>query len=202
MITDELAELIKTAVLRARDAGDFAVDEAEIPPPKLETPKNKQHGDYSSNIALALKKATGVNDSRALANSIIAHLPENALIDHAEIAGPGFLNLYLKPDWLHSALLQIEAEDAKYGENKTRIGEKILIEFVSANPTGPISVVNGRAAALGDVLGESARGARAVKIGREFYINDALNSTQMEIFAASPSICPLPGQWQLGRRSS
>ena len=115
VITEDLAELIKTAVLRARDAGKFAVDEAEIPPVKLETPKNKQHGDYSSNVALALKKATGVNDSRALANSIVSHLPENALIDHADIAGPGFLNFYLKPDWLHATLLQIEAEDAGYG---------------------------------------------------------------------------------------
>ena len=184
MITDELAELIKTAVLRARDAGEFAVDEAEIPPVKLEMPKNKQHGDYSSNIALALKKATGVNDSRALANSIITHLPENALIDHADIAGPGFLNFYLKPDWLHNTLLQIEAEDTCYGTNATRTGEKILIEFVSANPTGPISVVNGRAAALGDVLA-NLLASQGCEVGREFYINDALNSTQLDLFGYS-----------------
>ena len=184
MITEDLAELIKTAVLRARDAGDFAVDEAEIPPMKLEMPKNKQHGDYSSNVALALKKATGVNDSRALANSIIAHLPENALIDHAEIAGPGFLNFYLKPDWLHNGLLQIEAEDKRYGTNNTRAGEKILIEFVSANPTGPISVVNGRAAALGDVLA-NLLASQGCEVGREFYINDALNSTQLDLFGYS-----------------
>ena len=184
MITDELAELIKTAVLRARDAGEFAVAEADIPPLKLETPKNKQHGDYSSNVALALKKATGVNDSRALANSIVAHLPENALVDHADIAGPGFLNFYLKPDWLHNTLLQIEAEDTCYGTNDTRHGEKILIEFVSANPTGPISVVNGRAAALGDVLA-NLLASQGCEVGREFYINDALNSTQLDLFGYS-----------------
>ena len=184
MITDELAELIKTAVLRARDAGEFAVEETEIPPIKLETPKNKLHGDYSCNIALALKKATGVNDSRALADSIVKHLPANPLIDHADIAGPGFLNFYLKPDWLHNTLLQIETEDAQYGENKTRTGEKILIEFVSANPTGPISVVNGRAAALGDVLA-NLLASQGCEVGREFYINDALNSTQLDLFGYS-----------------
>ena len=184
MITDELAELIKTAVLRAREAGEFAVDEAEIPPIKLETPKNKLHGDYSSNIALALKKATGVSNSRQLADSIVKHLPENALIDHTDIAGPGFLNFYLKPDWLHETLPQIEAEDACYGTNATRTGERILVEFVSANPTGPISVVNGRAAALGDVLA-NLLASQGCEVGREFYINDALNSTQLDLFGYS-----------------
>ncbi len=193
MITDELAELIRTAALRARDAGDFALEDSDIPPLKMETPKNKQHGDYSSNIALALKKATGVNDSRALAAQIVARLPENALIDHVDIAGPGFLNLYLKPDWLHNALLQIEAEDACFGTNNTRAGEKVLLEFVSANPTGPISVVNGRAAALGDVLA-NLLASQGCEVGREFYINDALNSTQLDLFGYSVYLRYL--QWQ------
>ena len=115
---------------------------------------------------------------------IVAHLPENTLIERAEIAGPGFLNFYLKPAWLHDTLLQIEAADACYGTNGTRTGEKVLVEFVSANPTGPISVVNGRAAALGDVLA-NLLASQGCTVGREFYINDALNSTQLDLFGYS-----------------
>src|SRR5207253_2772712 len=105
----------------------------------VETPKNKQHGDYSSNIALTLKKATGINDSRDIAARILNHLPaDNKIVARAEVAGPGFLNFYLKPDWLYATLVQVEMEDQCYGTSNARAGEKILIEFVSANPTGPI----------------------------------------------------------------
>lgn len=182
MITDDLAAHIRNAVLAARDAGEFTLSDASVSV-TLETPRNKQHGDFSSNVALMLKKATGLNDSRDIAARILKHLPaDNNLIASAEVAGPGFLNFYLKPDWLHDTLVTIEAQDTAYGTGTTRTGERVLIEFVSANPTGPISVVNGRAAALGDVLANlfAAQGATT---GREFYINDALNSTQMELFS-------------------
>ncbi len=182
MITDDLAALILEAVMAARQAGEFTLTEDAVPV-TLETPRSKQHGDYSSNVALTLKKLTGLSDSRDIAARILRHLPaDNALIARAEVAGPGFLNFYLKPDWLHDALVKIEFEDSCYGSSAARTGEKILIEFVSANPTGPISVVNGRAAALGDVLG-NLLAAQGCEIGREFYINDALNSLQLETFA-------------------
>lgn len=187
MITDDLSALVRQAVLEARDAGalplsteNFAVN--------LETPNNKAHGDYSSNIALTLKKATGLSDSRDIANRILRHLPaDHPLIARVEVAGPGFMNFYLKPDWLHATLVKIEAEDSQYGAGAARQGEKILIEFVSANPTGPVSVVNGRAAALGDVLG-NLLASQGAGVGREFYINDALNSLQLEKFAHSVTI--------------
>ncbi|MBC7529433.1 MAG: arginine--tRNA ligase, partial [Chthonomonadaceae bacterium] len=104
--------------------------------------------------------------------------------ERTEIAGPGFINFYLKPAWLQDTLLKIEHEDSCYGTSNVRAGDKVLIEFVFANPTGPISVVNGRAAALGDVLG-SLLEAQGCEVSREFYINDALNSTQLEHFSAS-----------------
>lgn len=184
MITDDLASLVRTAVFAARDAGEFTLSDEDIAVP-LVTPRQKEHGDFSSTVALSLKKATGINDSRVIAAHILRHLPaDNPLIARTDIAGPGFINFYLKPDWLHAVLPRIESADADYGTVQTRVGEKVLIEFVSANPTGPISVVNGRAAALGDVLG-NLLAAQGCEVGREFYVNDALNSTQMEVFAES-----------------
>ncbi|HLV81903.1 MAG TPA: arginine--tRNA ligase [Chthonomonadaceae bacterium] len=187
MITDDLIELLRAAVRAARDAGEMTLTE-ETFPVTLETPRNKQHGDYSSNLALTLKKATGLNDSRAIAASIVRHLPEDhSLIERVEIAGPGFINFYLTPDWLHAMLVKIEHEDASYGKTNDRADERVLIEFVSANPVGPISVVNGRAAVLGDVLGHLLA-AQGCQVGREYYINDALNSLQLEKFAESVTI--------------
>jgi arginyl-tRNA synthetase len=187
VITDDLSALVRQAVLDARDAGELPLSTDSFAV-NLETPNNKAHGDYSSNIALTLKKATGLNDSRDIANRILRHLPAgHPLIARVEVAGPGFMNFYLKPDWLHDTLVKIEAEDTGYGTGTARQGEKILIEFVSANPTGPISVVNGRAAALGDVLG-NLLAAQGAGVGREFYINDALNSLQLEKFAQSVTI--------------
>jgi arginyl-tRNA synthetase len=184
VITDDLTALIQAAVLAARDAGEFTLSDDAVAV-TVETPKNKQHGDYSSNIALTLKKATGIHDSRDIAARILKHLPaDSTILARAEIAGPGFLNFFLKPDWLYNTLVQVETEDRCYGTNNTRAGENILIEFVSANPTGPISVVNGRAAALGDVLG-NLLASQGCRVGREFYINDALNSTQLDRFAES-----------------
>ncbi len=183
MITDDLAALLRQAVLAARDAGEFSLPDDAVSV-ALETPKNKAHGDYSSNIALTLKKATGIENSRDIAARILRHLPESPLIARVEVAGPGFINFYLKPDWLHDTLVRIETEDVCYGTSRQRAGQRTLIEFVSANPTGPINVVNGRAAVLGDVLANllAAQGGEAA---REYYINDALNSRQLEIFAHS-----------------
>jgi arginyl-tRNA synthetase len=182
VITDDLADLILAAIHAATAAGDFSFNDV-APAIKLEMPPNKQFGDYSSNVALTLKKATGINDSRVIAAAIIKHLPlDRGLIDRAEVAGPGFINFYLCPTWLQDTLLRIEAEQGGYGHGDARTGERILLEFVSANPTGPISVVNGRAAALGDVLA-NLLAAQGAAIGREFYINDALNSLQLETFA-------------------
>lgn len=182
MVTEDLAEIIGGAVRAAGEAGEFTLGDAVVPI-AIDTPKNKQHGDFSCNIALTLKKVTGLNDSREIAARILKHIPEeNPLIDRVEVAGPGFMNFYLRPAWLHDALVKIETLDDRYGFSELRKGEKVLIEFVSANPTGPISVVNGRAAALGDVLA-SLFTSQGAETDREFYINDALNSNQLELFA-------------------
>jgi arginyl-tRNA synthetase len=184
-VTEELAGIITQAVEAAKASGALPIDDAAQWAVTLETPKNKAHGDFSSNIAMVLKKATGMNDSREIAQRIIAHLPhDHPLLAKVETAGPGFLNFYLRPTWLHDTLVTIETQDTQFGTNKSRKGERILIEFVSANPTGPISVVNGRAAVLGDVLANLLT-AQGCLVQREFYINDALNSLQIDKFAAT-----------------
>ena len=192
-VTEELAEIITQAVESAKASGTLPFVEATDFSVALETPKNKAHGDFSSNIALTLKKATGINDSREIASKIVASLPtDHPLIAKVETAGPGFLNFYLRPTWLHDTLVTIETADAAYGTNDSREGQHVLIEFVSANPTGPINVVNGRAAALGDVLANLLT-AQGCKVQREFYINDALNSLQIDKFAETIAVRYL--QW-------
>jgi arginyl-tRNA synthetase len=187
LIIEVLNELILNAISAAQSAGEFSMEE-QPGSVKLEKPADKAHGDYSSNVALTLKKSTGLKDSREIAAKIIAHLPlEGTVVERIEIAGPGFMNFYLKPDWLHQILVRIWNEDLSYGNATSRAADKVLIEFVSANPTGPISVVNGRAAALGDVLG-NLLASQGAYVEREFYINDALNSLQLEKFAASVAL--------------
>jgi len=183
VITDQLTTYLRDAVAAARAAGDLALDSEPLEI-SLEPPRAKQFGDYASNLAMTLAKAAQL-PPREVAARIVKHLPVGqGVIDRVEVAGPGFLNFYLKPDWLHDTLVRIEAEDTAYGANHTRLGERTLIEFVSANPTGPISVVNGRAAALGDSLG-NLLAACGAQVGREFYINDALNSTQLDLMGDS-----------------
>ena len=183
MITDELSRTLIAAVDSARSAGDLEITAVpgEI---NLELPRSKQFGDYATNIALTLAKDAKL-PPREVAERIARYLPTgNGLIERVEVAGPGFLNFYLRPTWLHDNLLRIESEDSAYGASRTREGERTLIEFVSANPTGPISVVNGRAAALGDTLANLLAASGAV-VSREFYVNDALNSTQIDLMGAS-----------------
>ena len=183
MISDDLAKIVLEAVDSARRAGDLEVPERPLDV-NLELPRNKQFGDYASNLALTLSKEAKL-PPREVAARVIKHLPAgNGLIDRVEVAGPGFLNFYLQPTWLHDTLLRIESEDTAFGTSEARQGERTLIEFVSANPTGPISVVNGRAAALGDTLANLLAAGGAV-VSREFYVNDALNSTQIDLMGAS-----------------
>lgn len=183
MITDQLTTLLQEATRRAQDAGDLTLT-SETVSVSLEPPKNKEFGDFASNLAMTLAKAAGL-PPRQVAERLIKHLPEDqTILERVEIAGPGFMNFYLKPVWLHDTLVTIEAEDTRYGTSDSRRGEKTLIEFVSANPTGPISVVNGRAAALGDTL-KNLLAACGAEVASEFYVNDALNSTQIGLMGAS-----------------
>ena len=152
----------------------------------LDRPKNRDHGDYATSIALTLAKAANLQP-RVIAEMIIKTLNENNLLESAgiskvEIAGPGFINITLEGASQASVVIEILSAGKKYGQGQSLSGKKINLEFVSANPTGPIHLGHTRWAAVGDSLGRvlSAAGAQ---VSREFYINDRGN--QMDLFGQS-----------------
>ncbi len=183
MIKEQLAELITQALTAAKDSGELVLD--AIPAVTLEMPKQKSHGDWATSVALGLARTLGMNP-RDVAGKIVSLLPigGDSLIAAAEIAGPGFINLTLRPDWLADILTRIEAAGADYGKTDTSTGKSVVVEFVSTNPNGPITVAGGRNAALGDTL-SSLLAATGYTVSREYYINDALNSVQMNNFGLS-----------------
>ncbi len=183
MIKEQLAELVTQALEEAKANGELALD--AMPPVTLEMPKQKSHGDWATSVALGLARTLGMNP-RDVAGKIVGRLPigGDSIVAAAEIAGPGFINLTLRPDWLADILTRIEAAGADYGKTETNSGKSVVVEFVSTNPNGPITVAGGRNAALGDTLA-SLLAATGCKVSREYYINDALNSVQMNNFGLS-----------------
>ncbi|GAA2067082.1 arginine--tRNA ligase [Catenulispora yoronensis] len=147
----------------------------------VERPKNRDHGDYATNVALQLTKAAGL-PPRALAELLAERLRRVDGIAGAEIAGPGFLNLRLAAGAAGEIARTIAAQGADYGRSTTFTGQRINLEFVSANPTGPLHLGHTRWAAVGDALGRLLEAAGA-DVTREFYINDAGN--QMNNFGLS-----------------
>ncbi len=147
----------------------------------VEVPNNPDFGDYSSNVAMVLAK-TNKTAPKKLAEKISKALKKSNLFKKVEIAGPGFINMHISPSLYHQILWQIHKTGENYGKSDTLNEGRILVEFVSANPTGPLNIVSARAAAFGDTLCRvlSYTGHNAV---REFYINDAGN--QVDILAES-----------------
>ncbi len=137
----------------------------------LERPKQAAHGDWACNVAMQLAKQLKRNP-RELAQALIGGLPASPWLERAEIAGPGFINLRLKPQAKLEAVRQVLAAGASYGRARAGSGRAILVEFVSANPTGPLHVGHGRQAALGDAISALLE-AQDWKVTREFYYNDA-----------------------------
>ena len=153
----------------------------EISAAVVERPKHARHGDYACSSALQLAKATKRNP-REIAAAIIAALPASPYIDKAEIAGPGFVNFFLKPAVKQSVLPHILALGATYGRSSSGRRKKVQVEFVSANPTGPLHVGHGRGAAYGASLA-SVLAAAGFDVQREYYVNDA--GRQADILALS-----------------
>ena len=147
----------------------------------LERPKNREHGDYASSIALALAKSEGIAP-REIAELIKVGLEAQSGIAKVEIAGPGFINITLSKSSQGAIVARVLTEGAKFGEGRTLAGVKINLEFISANPTGPLHLGHTRWAAVGDALA-SVLAAAGAEVTREFYINDRGN--QMDLFGAS-----------------
>ena len=183
MIKEQLAEVILEALEIAKSNGTFALE--TLPEVTLEMPKSKAHGDWATGVALGLARTLGM-PPRDVAATIVSLLPigGNSLIAKADIAGPGFINLTLRSDWLADILRRIEAQGAAFGQSHSGAGLSVVVEFVSTNPNGPITVAGGRNAAIGDTMA-SLLTATGFKVSREYYINDALNSVQMNNFGKS-----------------
>ena len=137
----------------------------------LERPKNAQHGDFSTNLAMLLAKPLRQNP-RAIAENLINALPSSEYVAKAEIAGAGFINFYLNANAKQAVIKQIQAQGAGFGKNASGANQKVQVEFVSANPTGPLHVGHGRGAAVGDCLARLLH-ASGWDVTREFYYNDA-----------------------------
>jgi arginyl-tRNA synthetase len=175
----ELEHLLLTAL--ARLAGDAL---PEMPPAAsvtVERTREAQHGDFTSNVALRLAKSAR-RKPHELAAALVAALPPSELIARAEVAGAGFINFHLTAQAYAHELAAIHAQGAAYGTSRRGGGERVLVEFVSANPTGPLHVGHGRQAAYGATLADILAAA-GCSVEREYYINDA--GRQMDILAVS-----------------
>jgi arginyl-tRNA synthetase len=150
-------------------------------PSTVERTRDPGHGDFASNVAMQLARAAG-RKPRELAQAIVDALPANELIGSVQIAGPGFINFFLAPAAYHAELCRLLDQAGAYGRSSLGAGERVIVEFVSANPTGPLHVGHGRHAAFGASVA-NLLDAIGYSVHREYYINDA--GRQMEILAAS-----------------
>ena len=147
----------------------------------VERARDSRHGDFATNIAMRLAKSVGTNP-RDLAAQIIQHLPESEFVDKVEIAGPGFINFHVGSAAYHQELASILESGENYGRQEVREAPRYLLEFVSANPTGPLHVGHGRHAAFGATIGNLIE-ATGYPVDREYYLNDA--GRQMDILGVS-----------------
>jgi arginyl-tRNA synthetase len=171
LITEALEQLKRDDILPA----DFQADV------QIERTRDPSHGDYASNIAMMLAKVAKRNP-RELAEKITAALPDDESIEKTEIAGPGFINFFLTADAAYAVIKTIHRETTEYGMSELGKNQRVLIEFVSANPTGPLHVGHGRGAAYGAALA-NLLSAAGYAVHREYYVNDA--GRQMNILAVS-----------------
>jgi arginyl-tRNA synthetase len=151
------------------------------PDPAIERSRDAAHGDFATGVAMRLAKAARSNP-RALAQKIVAALPANDVVAKTEIAGPGFINFFMTPAAWQAEMSRVLAEGAGYGRRGDGSGQKAIVEFVSANPTGPLHVGHGRHAAFGATVANLLE-ADGWRVHREYYVNDA--GRQMDILAAS-----------------
>ncbi len=179
---NKVAEKVVVAFKHAVESGELPDTEAEISDKiKLEVPKDKQHGDFACNIAMMLAKELKL-PPRQIADIIVGHIETDYDLSKTEVAGAGFINFYLTPNWLYKTMESIEKQGEDYGRIDIGKGKKVMVEFVSANPTGPMHMGNARGGALGDCLASVLEYA-GYEVTREFYVNDAGN--QIEKFANS-----------------
>jgi arginyl-tRNA synthetase len=164
-ITEQLTDGVQTALAKAG-----------LPPAAVcawDVPRQAEHGDYATNVPMTLARAAR-RPPKQIAEAIVANFPALRAVDRLEIAGPGFLNVFLSPTWCADAVRGIIAAGDDWGRGDAAAGQRVRLEFVSANPTGPLVIVNARAAAVGDSLARMLR-AQGATVTTEYYVNDAGN---------------------------
>jgi arginyl-tRNA synthetase len=181
-VKERLSEEIKSAIQDAMATDDLELE--EIPEIMLEVPREEAHGDYASNIAMVLAGQAQMAP-RDIAQIIVNNLEEIDLISKLEVAGPGFINFHLNNDCLYEIIERILEAGEEYGKSNFGQGKKVQVEFVSANPTGPLHVGHARGAVVGDILG-NIMAEVGFDITKEYYINDAGN--QMDLLGKSVAL--------------
>jgi len=176
----DLARGLVGALKSARRSGAIKVD--EIPDFTVEVPREKDHGDFATNLAMLLAKPARMSPRKAAEILAQSFSQTGTWVERVEIAGPGFINFYLNPAWVYQAVPRIVSMNKDYGRVDIGKGKKVQVEFVSANPTGLLHMGNARGAALGDSIAAILDFA-GYDVSREFYINDAGN--QIENFGLS-----------------
>jgi len=189
MIRDQIRQIVTEAVASAQSSGNLPA--LDFPPVEIERPNQADHGDYSSNFALlatsAIKKATGQRaNPRQIAQSVVENIPTGGLVGSVELAGPGFINIRLHENWLQQSVLSVLEQGASFGAIDRGKGQRWQVEYVSANPTGPLHYGGGRNAVLGDALANVLEAA-GYDVQREFYVNDS--GTQFQLFIESLYVC-------------
>jgi len=181
MIQDKLADLVKQACAALLPDEKYSEDAPRKI--RIETPGNPEHGDFACNVAMQLAGQLEANPRR-IAQELVDNLPADSLIERVEVAGPGFINFYLSPGWLHDGLAECLDQGENYGRSDFGAGQKVQVEFVSANPVGPIHIGNARGGPFGDTLA-NVLAAVGYEVEREYYLNDAPSNTQLQIFGGS-----------------
>jgi len=186
-LKQQLEQLLSEALQK------LSLDESGI---VVERARDTQHGDFATNVALRLAK-TAQRNPRDLAQAIVAALPANSFVQRAEVAGAGFINFFLTADAGVDTLARVHELGDRYGRSASGAGQKVVVEFVSANPTGPLHVGHGRQAALGDALASLLQ-AQGYEVTREYYYNDAgaqIQNLALSVQARARGIGPNESGW-------
>ena len=191
----QLRELVLQAIKSLQNDTILPADLA-LPGFVIERARSREHGDFACNIAMLLAKPARAKP-RELAEKLVAALPTNALVEKVEIAGPGFINFYLAPSAYHAEVRQILDRGDAYGRSESGAGKTVGLEFVSANPTGPLHVGHGRNAVIGDCLSRLFD-ATGWSVKREFYYNDAgvqIANLAISVQARARGVLPDDSGW-------
>jgi len=191
---EALAQLLQQAIQQLQSDGVLPADASPVI--LLDRTKDKTHGDLATNLAMTLAKAAQCKP-RELAEKLIKAIPPSSLISKVEIAGPGFINFFLSSESAAGVVRAVLEKGADYGRNNAGNGQKVQVEFVSANPTGPLHVGHGRGAAIGDCLCRLLR-ASGWDVAAEFYYNDAgaqINNLGLSVQARCKGVTPEDVSW-------